>query len=108
MKRWALLLLLSCSSGPEEGTCWFEGRYDLGVDWSAPGYRPECGLWSVTSYAAGDEDECYDVDQDVAATGVIVDTVISCYPGHPVVECVGSVLNSEGCYWPIYIRRIEP
>lgn len=104
------VVALSGCAGAEEDTdrCVFGGRYDIGVDWSEPGYRPECGLFARSLTANGEEDECIYSGRELTVAGDLVQLTISCEAGDPVIECAGYADSSSGCSWPVYIRRIVP
>lgn len=109
MRKTTLLLasLLACSFEEQsDGRCVFDGRYEIGVDWSDPSFVPECGVFARSFTFNRVEDECASVNADVGIDGQVYQLIATCEEGDPVVECTG-YFDRLDCSWPIYIRRIE-
>ncbi len=98
---------VGCGDGEPSDTCVFDGRYDTGVDWSSPDYDPACGLFYSTNTFNAQESECSSQFVLRNLDGAAVLSTVVCEPGSPVVECAGTVSDSDGCWWPVYVRRIE-
>lgn len=100
-----LLSGVACSDEPDDGSCYFDGRYELGYI----ARTPDCRGSSVSINFYDETDECSSEIDQLSNAGARQRGFVTCNPdgnGGQVVECDGYMSDSDGCEFDIYMRRV--